>query len=138
MLFISGSGTEYKVSHVDEMFQSRNRDAFHFRTANFKGWPSLSVVSISQSRCFSFQVILDIITILVLDKFQSRNRDAFHFRFRGGTFAGARPPVSISQSRCFSFQACLGFERYLSIGVEFQSRNRDAFHFRSIRWIQQP
>ena len=85
-------------------------------------------VSISQSRCLSFQV-RDETARPLPDRFQSRNRDACHFRSIGGCNTGLRYFgfnlaiemlvisgrvrvackwnafwVSISQSRCLSFQ----------------------------------
>ena len=79
------------------LFISRHR--FH------KMYHENSVVSISESRCFSFQVCADDTVRLNHNSFQSRNRDAFHFKnaFRG---TGMKPLsfVSISESRCFSFQ----------------------------------
>ena len=111
------------------MFQSRNREAFHFRVSPVS--PVLQrryIVSISQSRGFSFQV--------------EKRADARGCRY-----------VSISQSRGFSFQdgydqddrfAYLRFnlaiERLFISGTPtgftggnytmFQSRNREAFPFR--------
>ena len=88
-------------------FQSRNRDAFHFRKLIAGGTDFGSfVVSISQSRCFSFQGI----------------------RSLGARYHVAQN-VSISQSRCFSFQGNCNPHRRC-FGRQFQSRNRDAFHFR--------
>ena len=88
------------------MFQSRNRDACHFRKGRRKAARRFSNVSISQSRCLSFQV---------------------------GAGWGDRPAqscVSISQSRCLSFQVPDASE-IANVGVgRFQSRNRDACHFR--------
>ena len=65
------------------------------------------LVSISESRCFSFQVITE-----------------FEFCFPIGT-------VSISESRCFSFQVTIR-EQGLNHLTWFQSRNRDAFRFKGI------
>ena len=55
MLIISGSirGT-YNVNPI--MFQSRNRDAYHFRARDAVTTGRIVGVSISQSRCLSFQV----------------------------------------------------------------------------------
>ena len=114
-----------------KLFQSRNRDAFHFRRIRatpesasqcfnlaiemlfisglerLKAIAALIEVSISQSRCFSFQV-------MILRSFRKASMN-----------------VSISQSRCFSFQEgeCDATSHRASL---FQSRNRDAFHFRFV------
>ena len=116
---------------VSYLFQSRNRDAFRFKRA----WDNsraqrrkrfnlgiemlfvsscmaarrllvaLRQVSISESRCFSFQ--------------------------ENGVARGIRglTHVSISESRCFSFQAP-PYDPPTSIACSFQSRNRDAFRFK--------
>ena len=80
MLIISGSAYCASVADGTNMFQSRNRDAYHFR----------STCRLDNSSCPTFQ---------------SRNRDAYHFRTHRAT-AAALPErkVSISQSRCLSFQ----------------------------------
>ena len=74
-------------------FQSRNRDACHFRETQglcsvLSGW-----VSISQSRCLSFQANTKNASSPCASAFQSRNRDACHFRFRG------HPPSRHTQLR---------------------------------------
>ena len=119
------------INPATMMFQSRNRDAFHFRCyCEYNRTTNTYQVSISQSRCFSVQG-------------RGRLNDRRNRRI-----------VSISQSRCFSFQgrmilsvASPGMSFNLAIemlfisgelqpiqtcGVRnrFQSRNRDAFHFR--------
>ena len=65
-------------------FQSRNRDAFHIRARRRDGWTAnRRGVSISQSRCFSYQD-LDLSALRNSSpRFQSRNRDAFHIRGKG-------------------------------------------------------
>ena len=87
------------------MFQSRNRDAYHFR--RHRG----STVSCPPA-CFNLAIEMLIISGLVWDSalvlsilFQSRNRDAYHFR-KGAARRG------------------------FPLREEFQSRNRDAYHFR--------
>ena len=160
------------------LFQSRNRDAFHFRSgAATAAWTSPSSfnlaiemlfisghltayrfcsvrrVSISQSRCFSFQVTRRCWRC-ALSLFQSRNRDAFHFRF-GHTcigvgvcqsfnlaiemlfISGNSPREMPVVSRCFNLAIEMLFisGNYCHRQSEyddsrFQSRNRDAFHFR--------
>ena len=115
-----------------------------------------TIVSISQSRCLSFQVVnleaeiagimasfnLAIEMLVISGKpyrslwdltteFQSRNRDACHFR-AGRDWHCARHGnwVSISQSRCLSFQVTDDTVAALHGELLFQSRNRDACHFR--------
>ena len=103
-LVISGIRAQMWLTRI-ELFQSRNRDAFHFklqmarmqmmRICSFNlaiemlfisscmEWVELSqldIVSISQSRCFSFQVDVMTKPQTRVYKFQSRNRDAFHFK----------------------------------------------------------
>ena len=80
MLIISGERSHFEGA-VISLFQSRNRDAYHFR------------VTITES------------SNLVNLPFQSRNRDAYHFRHMGETMTAESVDVSISQSRCLSFQA---------------------------------
>ena len=88
------------------MFQSRHRDAFHFRETARR---------LSRRRgptCFNLVIEMLVISGklsrrsgLPRSSFQSRHRDAFHFR---GLLLD-------------KFDACF---------IMFQSRNRDAFHFR--------
>ena len=81
MLIISGLSTANEKRCLHSMFQSRNRDAYHFRIEDTRqGTWYLIEVSISQSRCLSFQG-------------------------RISRTSSANPKtVSISQSRCLSFQ----------------------------------
>ena len=90
---------------------------------------AVKIVSISESRCFSFQVESQCPRDINNCRFQSRNRDAFHFKsdiqkvchplhngfnlgiemlfissFRICRAEGILNDVSISESRCFSFQ----------------------------------
>ena len=85
-------------------FQSRDRDAFLFNDVDAATTTADEIVSISRSRCFSFQrkdVKENAFAAVV---FQSRDRDAFLFNhYRSGTYA-TNFAVSISRSRCFSFQ----------------------------------
>ena len=79
MLVISGQSV-CVVELGFPKFQSRNRDACHFRHRP----PDLicelhRIVSISQSRCLSFQEVTSGASALH-GPFQSRNRDACHFR----------------------------------------------------------
>ena len=88
-----------------QKFQSRNRDAFRFK---FNSWVTKALtVSISESRCFSFQGQM-LNTIVWM---------------RGLM-------VSISESRCFSFQDNTTKPPSGLPCMMFQSRNRDAFRFK--------
>ena len=80
-LFILGRRPDGYLRSDVASFQSRNRDAFHFRTG--KNLPA---------------------AVTVVAKFQYRHRDAFHFRSRRRSPRGTGFYVSISPSRCFSFQ----------------------------------
>ena len=156
MLVISGVSFVPSYAYT-YLFQSRNRDACHFRWLHIQrlaaGW---TLVSISQSRCLSFQVYALWAECWRAGKFQSRNRDACHFRNWVATLKAAQVlSVSISQSRCLSFQGqrlhwANSFVRCFNLAIEmlvisgppipaqlshrtkhlFQSRNRDACHFR--------
>ena len=91
-------------------------------------------VSISESRCFSFQENgkpnCPRIAVSKLIVFQSRNRDAFRFKNASRVHDEAvNLAVSISESRCFSFQVITGRCDRCDV-VGFQSRNRDAFRFK--------
>ena len=132
MLFVSsyrwcGDNNPYR------RFQSRNRDAFRFKFSNpIRSRRSKILVSISESRCFSFQATgrvghtpclatrfnLGIEMLFVSSPlrvfqnrlhvlFQSRNRDAFRFK----PTRGKSTPLNF---------------------MPFQSRNRDAFRFKRI------
>ena len=155
MLVISGLGGRLDTS-IACLFQSRNRDACHFRFGMRNGF--LRSVASFQSRnrdaCHFRSIRLFAMAAACIPLFQSRNRDACHFRPACST---AMPCnffiVSISQSRCLSFQVCEigagnGYWAYVSISQSrclsfqahvglataraslFQSRNRDACHFR--------
>ena len=158
MLFVSSfrKGINHTLSTCK--FQSRNRDAFRFKCSllGVINIPKFSDVSISESRCFSFQApslsghdyLTDIVSIsesrcfsfqvLVMVKsnglhevlFQSRNRDAFRFKEVTITVSGGTVYVSISESRCFSFQVPFKNSIGMFSVVSFQSRNRDAFRFK--------
>ena len=128
MLVISGGQASTEVMR-EKKFQSRNRDACHFRCVcqvclrpftfcfnlaiemlvisglsdvNLVAPPGL--VSISQSRCLSFQDEMHVFVGDMAGEFQSRNRDACHFRKAEITIGDTTASVSISQSRCLSFQ----------------------------------
>ena len=118
----------HEAKDLLEVFQSRNRDAFHFRYC----WMCAS----SPVICFNLAIEMLFISGNLsrtapasAEKFQSRNRDAFHIRTRFDTEAERSSMVSISQSRCFSYQ--VGSVRGDAVLIlQFQSRNRDAFHIR--------
>ena len=113
MLVISGQHTDAFVFPFK--FQSRNRDACHFRASRARSAANADSVSISQSRCLSFQGLRTrVIPVLRVMR------------------------VSISQSRCLSFQVTTNRERYPSRAEWFQSRNRDACHFRAISTEPRP
>ena len=182
MLVISGRHNR-KSDESTDTFQSRNRDACHFRqhyrrhesAAPFRFNLAIEMlvisgdaaeqtfcqrhdyVSISQSRCLSFQGRCEDTMPRTVIRFQSRNRDACHFRnCEQFCQCGRYPEVSISQSRCLSFQdrragrcwmPCFRFNLAIEMLVisgrsqhveaaaasEFQSRNRDACHFRTLK-----
>ena len=86
------------------LFQSRNRDACHFRWELTHGTQTVR-------DCFNLAIEMLVISGLtgiharnVPLTFQSRNRDACHFRAEIGAVIERRVHVSISQSRCLSFQ----------------------------------
>ena len=105
MLFISG--------------RNRNRKKSRYRR-----------VSISSSRCFSFQVEKSVSPAVSMHVSISSSR-CFSFQVRGrGMLSSRVAPVSISSSRCFSFQVAEKENRHDADNHSFQSRHRDAFHFR--------
>ena len=107
MLVISGQKEQQREWDKLE-FQSRNRDACHFRL-----YEETADIYILKE---SFNLAIEMLVIsgwnrfffsIDIQKFQSRNRDACHFRAREQAHARATK--------------------------EFQSRNRDACHFRTRR-----
>ena len=129
MLVISGARYPPQNAYRYLLFQSRNRDACHFRNLQ----PNLGVhrrqVSISQSRCLSFQVCrstaqccFGIKVSISQSRCLSFQGESTHLngsephRFNlaiemlvisgacSVALPGPVPPVSISQSRCLSFQ----------------------------------
>ena len=88
-----------------DLFQSRNRDTFLFKWAALQSAAYSKLVSISQSRYFSFQGQHCEICSNADLMFQSRNRDTFLFK--------------TSKSK-----------RVYSGIIKFQSRNRDTFLFK--------
>ena len=106
MLFILGSGDLPPPHGYDATFQSRNRDAFHFRKpARMRVWhpraPGFNLViemlfilggklnTEAYPTPIGFNLVIEMLFILGCNgfcwdtsqrRFQSRNRDAFHFR----------------------------------------------------------
>ena len=146
-------------THVDPnvKFQSRNRETFLFNVKRLNApHRTIRVVSISQSRNFSFQPTLPrgcqcgcecfnlaieklffstLPTGFTFDpasRFQSRNRETFIFNRAGFIHMGYHSKVSISQSRNFSFQLCFqGFiSKHINVSIS-QSRN---FSFQPNWW----
>ena len=112
-------------------FQSRYRAASHFRLPRIVLTAAASVVSISLSSGFSFQVQKHFCLQHLPDiKFQSRYRAASHFRANAVGSVHCCETVSISLSSGFSFQAHLFHRREhainvsisLSSGFSFQGR----------------
>ena len=117
-------------------------------------YTSYGPVSISESRCFSFQEYIRLESYPARDIVSISESRCFSFQGMRLIFdAVVYRPVSISESRCFSFQEKkagamahsghgfnLGIEmlfvsRIVEVDVsvtadEFQSRNRDAFRFK--------
>ena len=154
MLFISGPEGLVRTLTKRLMFQSRNRDAFHFRNGRIPDEGDFLVFQSRNRDAFHFRCAAARVRVAMSNSFQSRNRDAFHFRHIGLWHPCARACfnlviemlfisgqgviaheedgdrfVSISSSRCFSFQE--DAEAAIASALqEFQSRHRDAFHFR--------
>ena len=106
MLFISGFVSFVTSTSPRQRFQSRNRDAFHFRLRYQDGdFPAGGVFQSRNRDAFHFREATDSFLNDPQVRFQSRNRDAFHFRSR------------LQDAGC-------------GLSIQFQSRNRDAFHFR--------
>ena len=110
MLFVSRSSIFSSAVETTRWFQSRNRDAFRFKSKMPKSTLYSRFLFQSRNRdAFRFKFAL---TVLACGEgrvdlmFQSRNRDAFRFKFNitFGTVRTVVLRVSISESRCFSFQ----------------------------------
>ena len=101
-----------------------------WRTHRYK--PSRHAVSISESRCFSFQVKSTLFLILTKQcRFQSRNRDAFRFKFSHNMTTARHHPMFQSRNRdAFRFKMRINESPSVPIAEMFQSRNRDAFRFK--------
>ena len=113
MLFISGLEFLQMGCHVG-LFQSRNRDAFHFRKRRSRSRRRIksSPVSISQSRCFSFQ-----------DGIVDPSAKTVHVRFN----------LAIEMLFMSGYKHPTPDEGCVRL---FQSRNRDAFHVRLCMGVQ--
>ena len=149
-----------RYDHPFLLFQSRNRDAFHFKRDSVPGDDKVVFVSISESRCFSFQaypdprrygvtrpvsisesrcfsfqvqVQLPRMTMLTTSCFNLGIEMLFISRINVNPFQFFLVIVSISESRCFSFQVprySQMLEMQIPLALLFQSRNRDAFRFK--------
>ena len=121
MLFISGLCQLAFSLSLPESFQSRNRDAFHFRLSCSRLIPlihhlSFNLViemlfisgkdcSVPEALSACFNLVIEMLFIsggtaappaAVRTTFQSRNRDAFHFRMELGKRLARSQAVSIS------------------------------------------
>ena len=114
MLFISSDQGGQPLRCGLAEFQSRNRDAFHFKP------------------------LIQTTTLRKLVKFQSRNRDAFHFKYIRNMHDRNRQHLFQSRNRdAFHFKKSL-IGRFSKQRIfRFQSRNRDAFHFKLERTCSQ-
>ena len=146
------------------MFQSRNRDAFRFKKSAHASDASVAtctLVSISESRCFSFQADWTRTRCHCLSCIDGHSFNlGIEMLFVSSHHEWLRQErvtsilVSISESRCFSFQASAKSRRHLARlkfqisdiellfnssyrgsrsmltgSFTFQAWNRDAFHF---------
>ena len=105
-LFMSGMHASPQTARTSSCFNLAIERLFMSGATEPTPYPLIrATVSISQSRCLSFQVTARVSRRFSRSAFQSRHRDAFHFR-------------SAVSARLVSSSM-------------FQSRNRDACHFRS-------
>ena len=107
MLVISGEKSSGRERRDAVKFQSRNRDACHFRRWHVIGrcCACLWFQSRNRDSCH-FRLKMTLEDWRSFPEFQSRNRDSCHFRsVSARTFASKPHWVSISQSRFLSFQA---------------------------------
>ena len=158
MLFVSSFLRRFRPIAASGEFQSRNRDAFRFKwrrtrrsgESHYRGFNlgiemlfvsrlkanAVSVltansVSISESRCFSFQEENPNPQPVSPNLFQSRNRDAFRFKPHALRPLRARGGLFQSRNRdAFRFKDISKGPMAPSFSM-FQSRNRDAFRFKS-------
>ena len=89
-----------------------------------------SIVSISQSRCLSFQVRNHNRTFCLCRMFQSRNRDSCHFRLASLIMRKTRADLFQSRNRDSCHFRCQSLRKKNYRRGMFQSRNRDSCHFR--------
>ena len=104
---LSFQDKKQQMSNKSERFQSRNRDACHFRLEQRRQL-ALEFFNMFQSRnrdACHFRSHAPAWQAIPQQKFQSRNRDACHFRKWNSCCNLMSRTVSISQSRCLSFQA---------------------------------
>ena len=130
-LFISGDRRILRSRHLIFVSISQSRCfSFQEKEELVKAFVD-NVVSISQSRCFSFQGTGGSCGPATLYSFQSRNRDAFHFRKKRNWLKRLSTTLFQSRNRdAFHFRGQETMERAQNHADAFQSRNRDAFHFR--------
>ena len=154
MLFISGSKARIVNPHLGDVFQSRNRDAFHFRritscllvpTSGFNLAIEMLVisgarvggareavldVSISQSRCLSFQGK----DMLMMQRALFRFNLAIEMLVISGRIKQLLQPIRYQRfNLAIEMLVISGKELPVRLGSLFglfQSRNRDACHFR--------
>ena len=129
MLFISGNDAAYPMSDIFIVSISQSR-CFSYQGDRYHCEPCSYRVSISQSRCFSYQDNGIHPTGYRSHVSISQSRCFSYQVSCKNTPAGfGCTIVSISQSRCFSYQVKSESAAIENRGAgEFQSRNRDAFH----------
>ena len=133
MLFFSSILGACVLPQIPHLFQSRNRDAFLFKSCPSK--PGKFTHSPFQSRnrdAFLFKSTRDVYWHnVVLSMFQSRNRDAFLFKSSAHGFRGVdeRPRFNLVIEMLFFSRANTGSIQSNGF-IMFQSRNRDAFLFK--------
>ena len=134
MLIISGTDRERTGNNADSAFQSRNRDAYHFRARAERADPSQAADR------FNLAIEMLIISGVTLPFLLRPTYQSFNLAIEMLIISGYREThghlkkrlVSISQSRCLSFQDRCRTPAILARVSRFQSRNRDAYHFRNI------
>ena len=107
MLFVSRAVLTMQPQPFSRSVSISESRCFSFQVCGeISGQARQLKVSISESRCFSFQGSSYIIgPFRNINGFQSRNRDAFRFKIsKSKGEETIESIVSISESRCFSFQ----------------------------------
>ena len=130
ILVISGQARWSRVSRIRCVSISQSR-CLSFQGGVTTPPPNSSWVSISQSRCLSFQVTaqFDALSDEAFE-FQSRNRDSCHFRTHLQLLVGTR---DFSFNLAIEILVISGLQPnggVASSSKKFQSRNRDSCHFR--------